>query len=149
MNPKLPNRAGVFVTALTAVNPPPESIWLIGSRANGRETEVSDTDLLVFGSPAFLAALEAQVLAPTELDCLVVYDGDNFRDPWKMKNGSLTKLNWRTTDESNAEYIGAKWTSDEESSLKFGADMGELTCLKELGVRIWAANKPLKNLLML
>jgi len=92
MSPDLPQEAREFVVTLTTLDPPPDSVWVIGSRANCRATETSDTDLLVFGSQALIDALRESVPAPERIDCLVVYDGDNDQDPWKTKSGSITKL---------------------------------------------------------
>jgi predicted nucleotidyltransferase len=133
----LPKSARLFVELVAAVNPPPKSIWLIGSRANGRANEESDTDLLVFGSPVFEANLKSQISAPTKIDCLVVHDGDNYREPWQDKTGALAELNWRLTSPTRAEYEGTKWVTDEDSSSEFGSDMGRVEVRKEVAVKVW------------
>jgi hypothetical protein len=134
--------AATFVRTLIALSPPPDEVWLIGSRANGRATDASDTDLLIFGSSSFAAVLEKQVDAPERIDCLVVIDGDSYRDPWQQKSGSLTKLRWQRIDESNATYVGVKWAPDEEGSREFDAELGDLIYLSERAIRVYPAITP-------
>jgi hypothetical protein len=131
-----------FVKRIRQICPPPSSVWLIGSRANGRATESSDTDLLVMGSTVFLEMLRDQVEAPGGIDCLVVYDGNNYKDPWQDKSGSLEKLAWTIVSEDHASYIGTQWIPDEESSREFDADMGQLIHRNECGIRVWPPRSP-------
>ncbi|WP_425611706.1 nucleotidyltransferase domain-containing protein [Xanthomonas citri] len=122
---------------LTSLQPSPDSIWLIGSRANDRATHQSDTDLIVFGSEAFIRAAIAQIAQPQDVDCLVVFNGDDYRGPWQEKSGSLSRLEWRQIDADSARYIGTKWMPDGESSREFGALMGDLVDREELAIRLW------------
>ncbi len=115
----------------------PVEVWLIGSRANGRARPDSDTDLLIFGPDGFLESVRIGLQEPTDIDCLVVYDGDNFQDPWQEKSGSLGELRWNRVDDQAATYIGTKWVPDKESSAEFEADMGELVKCNERSWRIW------------
>lgn len=131
---ELPEHAYSFIRLLAAIKPAPLSIWLIGSRANGRATTASDTDLLVFGSMALLRALASMPPPPVRIDCLVVFDGNHYQDPWQMKNGSLTRLEWRPVDSTLSSYVGIKWTPDEESS---DESLGNMVQLQERAVRIW------------
>lgn len=142
MTAQLTAEVTTFIRALVAVSPPPDEVWLVGSRANGRATDASDTDLLVFGSSAFAAALKKQVAAPERIDCLVVIDGDSYRDPWQQKSGSLTKLRWERIDESNASYVGVKWAPDEEGSREFDANLGDLIYLNERAIRVYPTSAP-------
>lgn len=137
MKSQLTDEASELVAQLITLQPPPDSIWLIGSRANGRATHESDTDLLIFGSEAFLGAARAKLNRPRAVDCLVVFNGDDYQDPWQEKSGSLGKLKWERIDASSARYIGTKWVPDEESSIEFDADMGDLVQLQERAIRVW------------
>ena len=86
----LPQIAQQVLQALTALEPAPQSVWLFGSRANGRVTPKSDTDLLVFASQAFLEVLRsAMPTKPEDVDILVVIDGETIAYPWKRETGSL------------------------------------------------------------
>ncbi len=137
MSLQLPEHLTDFVAKLTSLHPPPTSIWVIGSRANGRATEESDTDLLVFGSQALLAAAIANLDQPQHIDCLIVHNGNDYQDPWQAKSGSLKKLKWQPIDSENARYIGVKWIPDEESSAEFGAEMGDMLERQERAIRTW------------
>ena len=137
MESQLTDQASALIAELTALQPPPDSIWLIGSRANGRATIESDTDLIVFGSETFLNVVRSQLKRPQSVDCLVVFNGDDYQDPWQKKSGSLRKLQWQQVDTTHAKYIGTKWVPDEESSIEFDADMGNLVDLQEQAIRVW------------
>ena len=133
----IPEHVAAFITELAALQPTPNAVWLIGSRANGRANDKSDTDLLVFGSEALIDAARSHLERPESTDCLIVYDDDEYRDPWQQKSGSLCKLKWQQVDDGNAKYVGTRWIPDEESSLEFGADMGDLVERQERAVRLW------------
>lgn len=124
-----------FIAKLVALQPRPDSIWLIGSRANERATQESDTDLIVFGSVAFLGAARSQLEQPQAVDCLVVFNGDDYQDPWQEKSGSLRQLQWQQVNNDVAKYIGTKWVPDEE--FEFDADIGDLMHRQERAVRVW------------
>lgn len=111
-NTLLPIEAENVVNLLTSMNLGPDSIWLIGSRANGRETTTSDTDLFVFASLAFLNALRAKSPCIDTVDVLVIYDGNHFEEPWKGKKGSLEGWQWRQVNEGLARYAGRKFIPD-------------------------------------
>lgn len=142
MTVQLTAEAAAFIKALLSVNPPPDEVWLIGSCANGRETDKSDTDLLVFGSSEFVAALKTHVASPERIDCLVTIDGNNYQDPWQQKSGFLTDLKWEKTDESSATYVGITWAPDEEASWESETDLGDLVYLNERAIRVHPTSAP-------
>jgi hypothetical protein len=107
---------------------------LIGSRANGRATASSDTDLLVFGSAKLLRVLRSTVAAPEGVDCFVVIDGDEFKNPWHEGGGSLSRWNWAMKSPNEAQYVGIKWAVDPE----LGGDHGNVVTHKEKAIRIWS-----------
>lgn len=135
--PSLPTHVSRFIAKIASMTTEPVEVWLIGSRANGRARPDSDTDLLIFGPDGFLESVRIGLQEPTDIDCLVVYDGDNFQDPWQEKSGSLGELRWNRVDDQAATYIGTKWVPDKESSAEFEADMGELVKCNEQSWRIW------------
>ena len=134
---QLPDQVSALISTLAALQEPPISIWLIGSRANGRATELSDTDLIVFGSLELLSIAKSQIKQPEAVDCLIVFNNNEYQDPWQKKNGSLSSLQWQNIDSKTATYIGTKWVPDAESSSECGADMGNLVKRQEQAVRVW------------
>lgn len=129
--------ANIFASAIASLEPAPASIWLYGSRANGKATEASDTDFLIFGTPALLTAIKSQIQRPKKIDCLVVLDGDNFQDVWQEKNGSLTKLRWKQVDANNAQYVGIKWIPGVDFSEGSPDESGEIMHFNERAICIW------------
>ncbi|WP_145976124.1 nucleotidyltransferase domain-containing protein [Nitrospira moscoviensis] len=102
---------GNFIKLLTAACDGLQSIWLIGSRANGTAKPDSDWDLLAFGSPAVLAYLRScPEYHRSDIDFLVVTDGDHFENAWGMKNksGSISNWEWCQISDEYAYYTGAK-----------------------------------------
>lgn len=133
----IPRYSLEFITEIASLNSEPLEIWLMGSRANGRERPDSDTDLLIFGPDGFLEEVRVRLQQPTDIDCLVVYDGDNYNDPWQEKRGSLSQLRWNRIDSRAATYMGTMWVPDEESSAEFAADMGQIVNREERAWRVW------------
>ena len=137
IKPQLSSNVQAFIDALINIAPQPDSIWLIGSQANGRATENSDTDILVFGTPEFYRKVQEEITAPIQIDCLIVQDGNHYQDPWQEKSGSIERLKWHRVTDVLAEYIGSKWEPDEESSIECNAEMGELKEPRESALRVW------------
>ena len=108
-----------------------ESIWLIGSRANGSARADSDWDLLAFGDPAVLACLRAASdLHDSNVDFLVVTNGEDFESAWgsKKKTGSLSQWDWNASADE-AHYTGTKWVENDEE--------GRVDSNPCKGVRVW------------
>ena len=136
----LPNRILYLIEYIKGLHPCPESIWLIGSQVNGTATNESDWDILVFGSEELISTLKAQISLDNKLlDILVVYDGNNFLNPFRKKKGSLTDWNWKKVSQDCATYCGSKWIPNEEESKRLGStfsygDIQESECK---GVRVF------------
>ena len=137
MSALLPPDAQRFVDTLVALIPAPAEVWLIGSRANGRATANSDTDLLVFGSADFLRALKAQVTPLAGVDCIVVNERGEGQDPWQEKRLSLASLNRNRIDQHLARYVGTKWIADEDGPSD--SCLGAIRRIEERAVRLWSA----------
>jgi Nucleotidyltransferase domain len=106
---------------LARLGPPPSSVWLFGSRANGRATPKSDTDLMIFANRALVESLRRSLPSkPRYVDVLVVIDGDTIIYPWAPSEGSLRQWRWRSVSDLVALYEGTKWVRDPED------DEGEL-----------------------
>jgi predicted nucleotidyltransferase len=92
-----------------------QEIWLIGSRAIGTAREVSDWDFLVFAGNECLNNLYSRTnLNHSNVDLLVVYDNDHFKEPWgeDPKKGSLSEWSWNRQSDSSATYIQVKFIAD-------------------------------------
>ena len=108
-----------YVKAIAASTPCVQSIWLFGSRANGTSTTSSDYDILVFGNPLTFGTLRFNTeLHRSNVDLLVVTDGNLFSNAWgaKVKSGSLLRWEWKTTSEMQSCYVEHKWVENKESA---------------------------------
>jgi hypothetical protein len=134
----LPENVSQLVEWLMAQTPTPSEIWLIGSRANGRATEESDWDFLVFACSKYLCKLQ-EIGCPLSLVCdiLVVVDGNRFESPFDKKNGSLDGWQWEIVDADHATYQGEKWEPDVELSNEYGGNSGKLEDRPEHAIRLW------------
>jgi len=100
-----------YLTLLTGTHPSIQSIWLIGSRANGASNVNSDWDLIVFATEDILQNLQnCRSIHVKEIDLLVVYNckGD-FKKPWaeqdgNFKTGNLKDWGWQEQSETKATY---------------------------------------------
>lgn len=108
----LPERATEFIISIESIAPLHTEIWLIGSYANNKQQQNSDVDLLIFGSVDLLGEIRKKLNQPSNIDCLIVYDGNNFLDPWSGKSGSLNDLSWKKVNSHTANYVGRKWIQD-------------------------------------
>lgn len=102
-----------YVQRLVEAFPAISAVWLIGSRAEGKERPGSDWDYLAFADqPTFDALRARKDLAHPVIDLLVVVDDDRFVQPWseggRLKSGSLSGWEWSRTSETSASYRGTK-----------------------------------------
>ena len=124
-----------YIENLLSACPEITEVWLIGSRANDKAREDSDWDFFVFGNDHTLSTLQENLsLRHPDIDLLVVYNGNDFREPWetesgKAKSGSLTGWEWELDKDSlvRAHYNGTKWKDGE-----FG-----VTVTREVAKRVW------------
>lgn len=137
MTPQIPCHVSRFIESIASIATEGVEVWLMGSRANGRARPDSDTDLLILGPDGFFESMRSELTRPADVDCLVVYDGDNYQDPWQEKSGSISKLQWEKMSDVVATYVGTKWVPDEESSAEFDADMGDWVERNERAYRVW------------
>jgi len=102
-----------YVQALAKAYPEITAIWLIGSRADGSNSPVSDWDYIAIADEMTLSALsEDSSFNNPAIDLLIVYDGDQFRKPWadgnRVKKGSLSNWEWQQTSTLEATYKATK-----------------------------------------
>lgn len=104
------NHLSFYLPQLITMYSQIESIWLIGSRANDTHKEDSDWDFLIFADEELLNSLEKRpALRLQYVDFLVVFNGDDFRDPWSNKRGSLSDWKWKQLSTGRAKYWEVKW----------------------------------------
>lgn len=87
-----------------------KSLWLIGSRVDANPSSAFDWDLLAFRSTEALVCLRhSPELHRSDVDFLVVTDGNNFRNAWgdRKKTGSLSLWEWKARSDAEAEYTAA------------------------------------------
>lgn len=106
-----------YIHKLVANYPDVIGVWLIGSRAEGSERPNSDWDYLVFANHGVLRSLiQRKNFKTSEIDLLVVYDGDRFMKPWRdgslIKRGSLSGWQWERISETEATYKATKFSED-------------------------------------
>jgi predicted nucleotidyltransferase len=141
----IPQAANELVARLVAATPSPKSIWLLGSRANGRARPDSDTDFLVFASREFMVASAGAIANTPSVDVLVVYDGENFEDIHAKKRGSLDGWKWQVVSERDATYLGGKFVPDTEMDEEMYAvklsnpniTLGECVEYEVRAIRVW------------
>ena len=123
--------AGFILTVIDRCNGI-QSVWLIGSRANGTASESCDWDLIAFGSKTVLDCLRRTLeLHRPDVDFFVVTNGNEFENAWggREKTGSLTHWKWQEISEVKAEYTEAKWVGDVEN--------GEVIRKRKLALCLW------------
>jgi len=112
-----------YLDTVTAAFVDISQVWLFGSRANGTAKDSSDWDFFVFANANVLHALRCdRWFQRTDVDLLIVTDGDNFECPWErsdfpgsFKRGHLMPrripnvgyalgFDWRFIDDVSAVY---------------------------------------------
>lgn len=114
MRNELPDCVQKYVDAVTNAAPSIAEVWLVGSRANGRATEASDWDFMVFADQQALMLLRVNTsLACEDIDVLVVVDGNRFESPWprldkpyRFKSGHLKNY----LDADGVDVVSWEWS---------------------------------------
>ncbi len=89
-----------------------ESLWLFGSRANGRGRPDSDWDLVLFADPEVLEVLRATPsFQQDNIDLLVAVSPERWISPWPdgdkgPKGGSAEMYVWKEAAPGRATYRG-------------------------------------------
>jgi predicted nucleotidyltransferase len=130
--PLLDDQLRIFLKQIADSSPELDSIWLIGSRANGTATESSDWDFIAFGTSSTLETLRSDTrLHREKTDFLVVTNGEDFEAAWGEidKTGSLSEWEWKVLSASESEYTQSKWVEREEGS--------RVECTRSRGIKVW------------
>lgn len=113
LNKEIEQYIALLTTKVTGIR----QIWLIGSRANGREHADSDWDFIVFSDPQVFQEITNNCsLHASNVDLLLVGPDKTFQRPWgDLKNGSLESWEWKQVAPTKSIYIGTKWIPDQEA----------------------------------
>jgi hypothetical protein len=108
-----------WLAQLKACCPSVDSVWLIGSRANDSARENSDWDFIAFANQDALTQVQQAIeLHRTDVDFLIVVNGENFKNAWgeREKHGNLTSWEWALVTDIRAEYTEAKWVETDDEA---------------------------------
>ncbi len=127
-----------YILFLTQKLPEIKSIWLIGSRANGRATNKSDWDFLVFGDYFVLESIKADsTFHRDDVDLLIVLDNEFHKPYGTAKGGSLKEWEWEVESETLATYMGLKWIESLDDDIEMGLKSGVLINKKHKAIRVF------------
>lgn len=114
---KIPKEVHDYLDRLTEKYPKIESIWVFGSRANDSFKKGSDWDFWIFSNKKILNLLKKntflkRVSRESRVDSFVVYNGENFENPWPdkedgvqaPKEGMLSEWEWKKITPKKAKY---------------------------------------------
>jgi len=68
---------------------------------------------------------------------LVVFNNNDFKDPWCKQGGSLTNWKWEQISPKRAKYWEIKWLSDGRLSEIPDAEEGEFQECERIAIKIW------------
>jgi hypothetical protein len=95
-----------FIARLVQRHPGIRAVWSIGDASDAAH------ELLAFADKATLEALRKSAdLHRSDVELLVVVDGDRFENAWgpRRLSGSLARWAWRQVSTSDAYYDESKW----------------------------------------
>lgn len=90
-------------------------VWLV-AQDGAPAVAAPRWELLAFGSSETLKRLRrADNLHRSDIDVLVVTDGDHFENAWgpRQLSGSLARWGWRPASAGEAYYDEAKWAGED------------------------------------
>ena len=137
----IPSAVDIFIRRLAGVQPSPESIWLIGSRANGGATNESDWDFVVFADAAYFEMLKAgSPAAELAVGVFVVVDASIFRNPWnENKAGGLGRWALECADCLPRNLSAHSLDSGPRPKEGNPIELGELITRTTNTFRVWSA----------
>jgi len=122
-----------YVDELCAVVPEIQSVWLIGSRANGTARPDSDWDFLAFGVPRLRQTFAKHLeLRKDDVDVFVRDEDGDFRAPWPDSDRVLERIEWKQVSPTQATYMATKPKRGLDGQELFCSDVHEGT-----GIRVW------------
>jgi hypothetical protein len=96
-------------------------VWSIDHEPDESCPGLDHTRLLAFADPTTLARLRrSQYLHCSDVEFLVVVDGDAFASAWGPGNlsGSLARWGWRQTSAREAYYDESRWSGNDGAVMR-------------------------------
>lgn len=112
-NPGL-SAGNAFISCLLVSSLDIRSLWALDQCPGGKASQRGRLRLLAFADVATLLSLRKQEnLHRTNVDLLVVTDGEGFETAWGRLtlSGSLARLAWRQVSAHEAYYDEARWAA--------------------------------------
>ena len=97
------------------------SVWSIDHAPQAVCATLEHRKLLAFGDERTLSRLRAsEHLHDSDVDFLVVTDGDSFASAWgpNRLSGSLGRWAWRQTSRNQAYYDESRWAADARATVR-------------------------------
>ena len=111
----MPKEIAEFVSCLLQRCLDLSHVWLIAQESPAAAAPAPRWELLAFASAETLQRLrKADSLHRSDIDVMVVTDGDRFENAWgpRQLSGSLARWGWRQAAAAEAYYDEAKWAGD-------------------------------------
>ena len=111
----MPKEIAEFVSRLLQCCLDLTHVWLIAQDRAVGAAPVPHWELLAFANSETLARLrKTDGLHRSDIDVMVVTDGDRFENAWgpRQLSGSLARWGWRQAANAEAYYDEAKWAGD-------------------------------------
>ena len=109
------------------------SVWSMVLGGDDPEQTASQYELLAFADPMTLRHLRnLEDLHRTDVELLVVVDGDRFESAWgpRRLSGSLARWAWRQTSPCEAYYDESRWLDDR-------SDGGAIVRVRRKALLVW------------
>jgi hypothetical protein len=110
----MPKEIAAFIARVLQCCLDVRQVWLVSQ--DEAAAAAPRWELLVFGSSETLKRLRrADNLHRSDIDVLVVTDGEHFENAWgpRQLSGSLARWGWRAASAGEAYYDEAKWAGEE------------------------------------
>jgi hypothetical protein len=122
-----------FVRRIVARCSDIRAAWSLGNADALRAVELDYDELLLFGERGTLTRLRASAhLHRSDVDVLVVHDGDRFENAWGRRrvSGSLARWAWRQATPALAYFDESRWAHGEGG--------GEVVRVRRKATLLWS-----------
>jgi hypothetical protein len=123
-----------------------QAIWSVGHSAESdvqhtEKWQAEERELLVFADRATLDRLrKCDGLRESDVELLVVTDGDSFESAWGMQHfsGSLARWAWREASDGQAYYDESRWAVAPEEA-------GSVVRVRRTAFLLWRRSTELQS----